>query len=199
MAESLSDDSEEEEIEYQNEFDGDMNEVSSSEESGSELELEDNAEQPASKKSAPESFSKAVTSILSSHLKAHSRADPILVRSKKTARDLEASRLEAKAKRALIAEKKAKIDKERIRTLSDFAALGNGGKDAKDDAKEGWTKMLEHEKKLKRTAMKGVVSLFNAIQTSQKSFQGDTPKNALEEEKATELSKEKFLDLIRSG
>lgn len=148
-------------------------------------------------------FSKAITAILGSKVKAHDRKDPILVRAKKAAKDIEASRLEAKAKRALAAEKKNGVDKDRIKTLysSDGQVL---------------QAQVEFDKKLKKTAQRGVVKLFNAIQASQKSLNGDSStKNVVQEEKgkyfkicvtrhllttlATEMSKEKFLDLIRSS
>lgn len=114
-----------------------------------------------------------MTAILESKIKAYDRKDPILVRSKKTAKNLESSRLEAKAKRALAAEKKNEIDKDRIKTLYSADT-------------ENLQELLEYEKGLKKTAQRGVVKLFNAIQGSQKmSIEG--PKNVVQEEKGMVL------------
>lgn len=119
---------------------------------------EDDADAPQQKKrkTDSEAFSKAMTAILGSKIKSHDRKDPILVRSKKTAKEIDASRLEAKARRAIVAEKKSQIDKERIKTLYTPGDT------------ENLHKLLEHEKKLKKTAQRGVVKLFNAIQASQR-------------------------------
>lgn len=161
------------EVEYQDEFDG-SDEGSSDEEAEDEASASENDEdEHVSKKSKKDSqaFSKAITAILGSKVKAHDRQDPILVRAKKAGKDIEASRLEAKAKRALAAEKKQSVDKDRIKTLytGDTADLQG---------------QLEYEKKLKKTAQRGVVKLFNAIQASQKSAaSSDAPKNVTQEEK----------------
>lgn len=160
------------EIEYQDEFDGSAEE-SSEEEEESEEEDQDDKDTHIAKKSKSDSaaFAKAMTAILGSKIKAHDRKDPILVRSKKSAKDLEASRLEAKAKRALAAEKKSGLDKDRIKTLYSSEAHDLQGQ-------------LEYEKRLKKTAQRGVVKLFNAIQASQKSAAAESaPKNVVQEEK----------------
>ena len=163
------------EIEYQDEFDGSAEESSEEESEEEEEEEEDKQDKHVDKKSKSDSeaFSKAMTAILGSKVKAHDRKDPILVRSKKTAKDIESSRLEAKAKRALAAEKKSGLDKDRIKTL--YSADS-----------ENLQELLEHEKRLKKTAQRGVVKLFNAIQASQRSSIADAssgPKNVVQEEK----------------
>lgn len=136
-----------------------------------ESENDEDAHPEKKRKTDSEAFSKAITAILGSKIKAHDRKDPILVRSKKSAKDLESSRLEAKAKRALAAEKKSGIDKDRIKTL--YSADS-----------ENLQELLEYEKRLKKTAQRGVVKLFNAIQASQKcALAGSGPKNVVQEEK----------------
>lgn len=52
-------------------------------------------------------FSAAVNAILSSHLKAYDRKDPIMARNKKVLKQSESEKLEYKAKKALLAEKKS--------------------------------------------------------------------------------------------
>ena len=152
---NLSGSDAEEELEN-DEFD--LSEDGSADSSEGEQDEEEDVDAPEQKKrkTDSEAFSKAMTAILGSRIKLHDRKDPILVRSKKTAKELEASRLEAKAKRAIIAEKKSQIDKERIKTLYTPGDT------------ENLHKLLEHEKKLKKTAQRGVIKLFNAIQASQR-------------------------------
>lgn len=165
------------EIEYQDEFDGSAEE-SSAEESNDEAssnEEEDGKDEDThvAKKSKKDSeaFSKAMTAILGSKVKAHDRKDPILVRAKKAGKEIEASKLEAKAKRALASEKKQSVDRDRIKTLYTGETADLQGQ-------------LEFEKKLKKTAQRGVVKLFNAIQASQKSTSAvSAPKNVIQEEK----------------
>lgn len=159
------------EIEYQDEFDGSAEESSEDESEEEEEQGDEDTHVAKKSKKDSEAFSKAMSAILGSKIKAHDRKDPILVRSKKSAKVLEASRLEAKAKRALAAEKKSGLDKDRIKTLYSSEAKDLQGQ-------------LEYEKRLKKTAQRGVVKLFNAIQASQKSAAAESaPKNVVQEEK----------------
>ncbi|KAK9479857.1 Rrp15p-domain-containing protein [Lipomyces japonicus] len=114
------------------------------------------------KRTDPEAFSTAITAILGSHLKAHDRTNPVLVRSKASARVIEESKLEAKAKRELRIEKKQLLDKERIK---DVISGTREGETAAPDAVKLTT---EHEKSLKKTAKRGVVKLFNTVLEAQK-------------------------------
>jgi hypothetical protein len=93
-----------------------------------------------------------MSAILDSKVKAHDRKNPILIRSKKSAKELESAKLEAKARRALNSEKRALLDKDRKINLI---------------PEENATQALEHEKKLRKIAQRGVVQLFNAIQAAQ--------------------------------
>lgn len=110
----------------------------------------------------PASFSTAMSAILGSHLKAHDRSDPVLVRSKKAAREIEETKLEAKAKRALRMEKKDLLDKERVK---DVISGLREGEVADPDAVQRNTEL---EKRLKKTAKRGVVKLFNTVIEAQK-------------------------------
>ncbi|KAK7205318.1 Rrp15p-domain-containing protein [Myxozyma melibiosi] len=119
--------------------------------------------QPKKKKNLdPAAFSTAMTAILGSHLKAHDRSDPVLVRSKKAAKEIEDAKLEAKAKRALRMEKKGLLDKERVKDV--ISGLREG--EATDP--DAVQKNTEREKKLKKTAKRGVVKLFNTVIEAQK-------------------------------
>ncbi|KAJ8101759.1 Rrp15p-domain-containing protein [Lipomyces tetrasporus] len=137
-------------------------------ESGSDEEIENinaaaNEKRTKKKRKVdPEAFSSAMTAILSSHLKAHDRKDPVLVRSKQTAKAIEESKLEAKARRELRLEKKQLLDKERI---TDVITGVREGETPDPDAVHRNT---EHEKLLKKTAKRGVVKLFNTVIEAQK-------------------------------
>ncbi|KAK9375534.1 Rrp15p-domain-containing protein [Lipomyces chichibuensis] len=114
------------------------------------------------KRTDPEAFSSAMTAILSSHLKAHDRKDPVLVRSKQTAKAIEESKLEAKARRELRLEKKQFLDKARIRDVI------TGIREGETPNPDAVQKNTERERKLKKTAKRGVVKLFNTVIEAQK-------------------------------
>lgn len=138
-----------------------------------------------------ESFANAVNAILGSKLKAYDRKDPILARSKQTIKKAENEKLEAKAKRALLAEKKKVYDKDRVKNLLPT-----------DDSKA--REILEHERKLKKVAQRGVIKLFNVIMSTQTRTNTEVSKTKVlgEEQKEkliTEVSKEKFFDLVKAA
>lgn len=180
--------SEVENDEFELESGDDEEEGEEEEEGESESEEgEEEKQRDEPKKNQKESFSKAINAILNSKVKAHDRDDPILVRSKKTAKEIEATKLEMKAKRAINMEKRLLKDKDRVR-------------DILPKSEENAREVLEHEKKLKQIAQKGVVRLFNAIQAAQ-AKPGDKKSVGVtkQQEQVNEMSKEKFLDLIRAG
>ncbi|KAK5781879.1 rRNA-processing protein RRP15 PWA37_000843 [Arxiozyma heterogenica] len=142
-------------------------------------------------------FSSAVSAILSSHLKAYDRNDPIMARNKKVIKQNEADKLELKAKKALLAEKKKLLDKARKRNILPQVQDTNG---------EDIRNILEKESKLRKIAQKGVVKLFNAILSTQVKTNKEVSehlggiKNKQEREQLiTEVSKEKFLDLVKAA
>ncbi|KAG7876616.1 hypothetical protein KL938_004228 [Ogataea parapolymorpha] len=138
-----------------------------------------------------ESFSKAINALLDSKLKAHNRKDPILARSKSQLKKLESEKLELKAKRQLLAERKAKLTSNRVKNLLPT-----------DDSLARQT--LEREKRYRKVAQRGVIKLFNAILATQTETSkeidsikgvGQTKKKEL----VNEMSKEKFLDLVQEA
>lgn len=142
-------------------------------------------------------FSSAVSAILSSHLKAYDRNDPIMARNKKIIRQNEADKLELKAKKALLAEKKKLLDRTRKRNILPQVQDTNG---------EDIRNILEKESKLRKIAQKGVVKLFNAILSTQvktnkevSEHLGDIKNKQEREQLITEVSKEKFLDLVKAA
>ncbi|KAH3666975.1 hypothetical protein OGAPHI_003425 [Ogataea philodendri] len=163
----------------------------------SEYSDDDNDEIPAlpakkkNKSDGSEAFSKAMNALLDSKLKAHDRKDPILARSKTQLKKLESEKLELKAKRQLLAEKKAKLTSNRVRNLLPT-----------DDSLA--REVLEKEKKYRKVAQRGVIKLFNAILSTQTETNKEV--GALEgvgqskkKELINEISTEKFLDLVQEA
>lgn len=179
------------------------NEQSDAEEDDDEEEEDDDF--PRKKKSknskhddGSTGFSAAVNAILSSHLKAYDRKDPIMARNKKVLKQSESEKLEYKAKKALLAEKKKLLGKAR---KTDIIPIASG-----EDRSENIRKVLEKETALRKIAQKGAVKLFNAILATQVKTEKEVSENLSEiknkEEKKeliTEVSKEKFLDLVKAA
>lgn len=146
--------------------------------------------QKTSAKKEAESFSNAMNALLDTRLKAYDRRDPILARSKKQLKKFEDVKLEQKAKRLLLAEKKKKLTANRNKDLL-----------PKNDATA--RQVLQHEKQLKKTAQRGVIKLFNAILMTQTSTESDMSHEtglvgqSKKKELVNEISKEKFLDLVQ--
>ncbi|KAK9466062.1 Rrp15p-domain-containing protein [Lipomyces arxii] len=165
VKEEYNDDTADEQSEADDEAGGD-DEAEDDSENDSEIENINAAgqEKHAKKKrrTDPEAFSSAMTAILTSHLKAHDRADPVLVRSKKTAKEIDDAKLEAKARRELRKDKLKMLDKERIRDVI------TGVRDGETPDADAVQKNTAHEKLLKKTAKRGVVKLFNTVIEAQK-------------------------------
>lgn len=148
--------------------------------------------QKVSKKQETEQFSNAINALLDTHLKAYDRKDPILARSKKELKTFENDKLEEKAKKLLLAEKKKRLTANRVKDLLPT-----------DDSTA--RQVLEKEKKLKKIAQKGVIKLFNAILMTQTETEQDISKesgligNAKKKELVNEISKEKFLSLVQQA
>ncbi|ODQ56979.1 hypothetical protein WICANDRAFT_85944 [Wickerhamomyces anomalus NRRL Y-366-8] len=173
----------------------DLGEVSSDEEEDSDDDDDENLPKLKKRKKAKddgsESFANAVNAILGSKLKAYDRKDPILARSKQTIKKAESDKLEAKARRELLAEKKKVYDQDRIKDLLPT-----------DDSKA--REVLEHERKLKKIAQRGVVRLFNVVMSTQTRTSTEVNKTKVlgQEQKdklITEISKEKFFDLVKAA
>ncbi|QLL32048.1 hypothetical protein HG536_0C02170 [Torulaspora globosa] len=168
-------------------------------------ESEDDDEFPLKKKAkrskhddGSADFSSAVNAILSSHLKAYDRKDPIMARNKKVLRKNEADKLEQRAKRALLVEKKKQLNKARKREIIPTVSDELSGEEIRN--------ILEKEAALRKIARKGVVKLFNAILSTQvttakqaESGLGDIRNKEEREQLITEVSKEKFLDMVKSA
>ena len=143
-------------------------------------------------------FSSAVNAILSSHLKAYDRKDPIMARNKKVLKQNDSDKLEQKAKRQITVEKKKLLTKSRKRDIIPVASEYQSGEDIR--------KVLEKEARLRKIAQKGAVKLFNAILSTQVKTEKEVNTNLNDiknrkerKELITEVSKEKFLDLVKAA
>ena len=151
------------------------------------------------KRNDPDAFATSLSKILDTKLTTAKRQDPVLSRSKSASdanKSLADGKLEAAAKAQLRAEKKQALEKGRIK---DVLALDS------PDVDTG--KVQEKERRLKKTAQRGVVKLFNAVRAAQvKAEEGmrqarDEGVVGLRqrEERVQEMSKEGFLELISRG
>ena len=166
----------------------------------------DNAgqKQPASKRKKPKRndpavFASSISKILDSKLTTTKRADPVLSRSKSAsaaAKEQKESKLEVKARRKMREDKKALQEKGHVRDV-----LGLGLTDVST------ANIMEEEKRLKKTAQRGVVKLFNAVRAAQTRGE-EAAREGLREgtvgidkrqEKVNEMSKKGFLDLLVEG
>jgi fusion and transport protein UGO1 len=151
------------------------------------------------KRNDPTAFATSISKILNTKLTTTKRADPVLSRSRdasKASKELAESRLEAKARHKIRTERREALEKGRIK---DVLGLEN--------SEMSTQVIMETEKKLRKTAQRGVVKLFNAVREAQRRGE-DAKKDALKqgivgmgarEEKVSEMSKKGFLELIASG
>ncbi|KAL8929574.1 MAG: hypothetical protein Q9208_001243 [Pyrenodesmia sp. 3 TL-2023] len=182
--------------------------------SSSFASLSDHSRRTTSKRNDPAAFSNSINSILASKLPTSTRTDPVLARSSSahaanTA--LRESALEKRARQQLRAEKKALMEKGRVKdvllgsAVGVVAEVGDGGEQEEVEGKAG--KIREEERKLKETAQRGVVKLFNAVRMAQVRGE-EARKEALgkgivgakrKEERVGEMSRKGFLELVASG
>lgn len=151
------------------------------------------------KRNDPEVFATSMSKILGTKLTTTKRSDPVLSRSAAAtsiSKEVSESRLEARARQKLRLERKHALDKGRVKDV-----LGLG------DEEQSTQGIMESEKRLKKTAQRGVIKLFNAVREAQKRGE-DAKREALKEgvvgmdrreEKVSEMSKKGFMELIASG
>ncbi|TGO70787.1 hypothetical protein BELL_0666g00080 [Botrytis elliptica] len=165
----------------------------------------------ARKRNDPEAFATSMSKILGSKLSASKRNDPVLSRSQtaiEASKEMTDLALEKKAKHKMREEKKAAMEKGRVKDVlgaSTAFDASNGYGNGENVPSVQAT--MELEKRLRKTAQRGVVKLFNAVRAAQ--VKGDeAAKEARQkgvvgqgrrEEKINEMSKKGFLDLIAGG
>lgn len=151
------------------------------------------------KRHDPTAFATSMTKILGSKLTTSKRVDPILTRSGTAARAADAredARLETRARHHISAERRALLDKGRVK---DVLGLGS--------THTSTAGIQVREKANRRLAQRGVIKLFNAVRAAQ--VKGEQAERMVKqngvvgvsgrEEKVREMSKQGFLDLISAG
>lgn len=151
------------------------------------------------KRNDPSAFATSISKILSTKLTTTKRQEPILSRSKdaQTAnREIADSKLTEKARRQVVAERKAAQEKGRVKDV-----LGL------NDVEVSTADTTAAEKALRRTAQKGVIKLFNAVRAAQvkgemaekEAKAGNVVGLDKREDRVKEMSKQGFLDMITGG
>lgn len=182
------------------------------EEEDSELDIGDDefdiegVEKKVKKRNDPSAFATSLSKILSTKLSTSKRSDPVLARSAEAHESSKAaidSALEAKAKRQLRDQKRKAMEKGRVRDV-----LQTSQSEIFDGEPDMTTSdILALEAKLRKTAQRGVVKMFNAVRAAQvQSAEAEkkTRKDGVigmgrRDEKINEMTKKGFLDLIAGG
>ncbi|KAH0352711.1 Rrp15p-domain-containing protein, partial [Aureobasidium melanogenum] len=151
------------------------------------------------KRNDPTAFATSMSKILGTKLTTSKRQDPVLSRSAAAtaaSKELADQKLELKAKRKLHAEKREALEKGRVKDV-----LGLNTPEVST------AEIQETERRLQKTAQRGVVKLFNAVRAAQ--VQGEQARSEAKregvvgisqrEERVSEMSKKGFLDLIATG
>ncbi|APA12590.1 hypothetical protein SS1G_03766 [Sclerotinia sclerotiorum 1980 UF-70] len=213
---SLSDEDDEPDLNAaDNELEEEITDASNSDSENSDEEDSDANSNPnlikARKRNDPEAFATSMSKILGSKLSASKRNDPVLSRSQtaiEASKEMTDLALEKKAKHKMREEKKAALEKGRVKDVL--------GASTAFDASNGYgtgenvpsvQETMELEKRLRKTAQRGVVKLFNAVRAAQikgeeaakEARQKGVVGQGRREEKINEMSKKGFLDLIAGG
>ncbi|KAL7790873.1 Rrp15p domain-containing protein [Trichoderma ceciliae] len=179
-------------------------EESESDNDDDDMDLDAGQGKTKSKRNDPTAFATSLSKILSTKLSASKRADPVLSRSvaahqaSKAAVDIA---LESKARRKLKEQKRAALEKGRVKDIL-VATVDESG-----EPEMTTSEILGIEKGLRKTAQRGVVRMFNAVRASQvqaaeaiKTVRKEGVIGVkMREEKVNEMSKKGFLELIASG
>lgn len=179
--------------------DGDEDMASDSETSMTSSQPSSTSANAKKKRNDPSAFATSFQKLLDTKLTTSKRADPVLSRSKSATeanKTLADQKLEQKARAQIRAEKKQALEKGRVKDV-----LGLQTPDVDTGS------VMEEEKRLKKTAQRGVVRLFNAVRAAQVKAEEARREARTEgvvgmqkrEEKVNEMSKQGFLDLISSG
>lgn len=162
------------------------------------------------KRNDPEAFATSMSKILGSKLATSKRSDPVLSRSVnaiQASKEITDLSLEKKARHKLRIEKREALDKGRVKDVlgasTAFDAANGHGEGEGVSVQE----TMELEKRLRKTAQRGVVKLFNAVRAAQikgeeagrEARKGGLVGTGRREERVNEMSKKGFLDLIAGG
>ncbi|KAK3679676.1 pre-60S ribosomal particles component [Recurvomyces mirabilis] len=193
---------------------------SESEDSDNKASQTSSSAKAKKKRNDPTAFATSITRILDTKLASRKRPDPILSRSTTASeanKALADNKLDARARAQIRSERRGKLDKGRVEDVlglksgaGGLSSTGGGADGVADGGAEGRVdtgKVLEEEKKLKKTAQRGVVKLFNAVRAAQVKGEVAMKQARAEgvvgmrqrEERVSEMSKQGFLDLISAG
>jgi mitochondrial fusion and transport protein UGO1 len=180
----------------------------------SDDEGEEGSTRKKTKRRDPEVFANSLAAILSSKLPTSKRQDPVLARSKdaeEAYHEINEGRLETKAKRKLQEEKRRAKERGRVKNV----LLGERGAEAAldpehpeaNDSTLSAADIAEQERRLRKTAQRGVVKLFNAVRAAQ--VRSEQAGRAMRtkgvighqhrEEKVGEMGRQAFLDMVGGG
>lgn len=159
------------------------------------------------KRNDPEAFATSMSKILSSKLSTSKRGDPVLSRSVtaiQASKEITDLALEKKAKHRLREERKTALDKGRVKDVLGASTAFDAAHKPDSEVTATTAETMEIEKRLRKTAQRGVVKLFNAVRVAQSKAE-EAAKEARtkgmvgqgrREEKINEMSKKGFLELI---
>ncbi|KAJ1981410.1 pre-60S ribosomal particles component [Dimargaris verticillata] len=154
---------------------------SESGDSDSDIERLTKQKKKKPKKNDPQDFANAMVNILGTKLKAADKSTPILSKNRLPGKLIDDEKLELRAQKTLTAERQREKNVNRV--IPDFSNA-------------------EYEKKLRKVATRGVIRLFNAVNSQQN---GDAlsvvNSSAADNERGnvSDLSKDRFLELLKSG
>ena len=164
-----------------------------------------------SKRNDPDAFAASLSAILGSKLSTSKRDDPVLSRSKtalEASQSLADSKLEAKARRRIRDQKKIASEKGRVKDilLGDRTDVISTSAEVPEDGVSA-AEIAQQEKRLRKTAQRGVVKLFNAVRAAQVRGEEEARKvresglvgSKRREEKVGEMGRKAFLDLVSGG
>ncbi|KFY07598.1 hypothetical protein V492_06998 [Pseudogymnoascus sp. VKM F-4246] len=214
-------DNEEEEAEEEND-EPNLDEASGSDvtdasnsDSDSDAEMSDADTNPnnvkiRNKRNDPDAFATSMSKILGSKLSTSKRSDPVLSRSVnalQASKEITDQALEKKAKQKLREEKRQAMDKGRVKDVLGASTAFDAANKEEGEQTATVQQIMEEEKRLRKTAQRGVVRMFNAVRSAQ--IKGEqAAKDARQkgvvghgrrEEKVNEMSKQGFLALIAGG
>jgi hypothetical protein len=160
------------------------------------------------KRNDPEAFATSMSKILGSKLSTSKRSDPVLSRSVtaiQASKEITDLALEKKARHKMRVEKREALEKGRVKDVLGASTAFDAANGKGDGPSVQET--MELEKRLRKTAQRGVVKLFNAVRAAQIKGE-DAARDARvkglvgqgrREERVNEMSKKGFLDLIAGG
>ncbi|KAJ2124844.1 pre-60S ribosomal particles component [Coemansia sp. RSA 720] len=120
-------------------------------------------------------FAEVLTSILGQD--SRTTGAPIMAKNRTRERQIKEEKINYRARKALVEEKRALMSKDRVvPTLENF----------------------DHERRLRKTATRGVIKLFNVVKAQQTELTDINATQTLQTEKVAEMSKSKFLDLLKA-